>query len=195
MYKIQSFCIVLVIPFVLTGFWMTMVQAGDIPARKVPIEAKKKPAPFQIQQNKARKVEKKHADVGINYVEVWPSCSAGPGISVALRNKGPHTAYDIKVTAAPGRHGLTQHATVDELWVGGQRSPGLLVEGGNPITVKIKEGSKYHDPNDRNNTCVVDTEIPVPCGACPNRRCKPFKFYCHQMKQKNIFSKPPQVPE
>lgn len=188
----RRFSLLVSVTFIVTlNFWS--VSAADdkyrAPATDVSIEKKQRATKVKEAQEAPSPVLKLQADVRIQYVYVWPKCSAGPGISVNLKNKGPSTAYDILVMAIPEKRGIPQKAIVKELRPGWSRGPDFFLEGGSPVTVEITESAKYHDPNTSNNSCRVDTEIPTPCSEpekrCPkisspeyHKRCIPFKFNC-----------------
>lgn len=192
----RRFSFLVAVAFIVTlNLWGLGVAADKhrAPPADVSIENKQRTTKVKEVQKTSPSLVKLQADVRIAHVYVWPSCSAGPGISVTLKNKGPYTAYDISVRVTPGKRGMSQRATVKELRPGWSRGPEFFLEGGSPVTVEITESAKYHDPNKSNNSCRVNTEIPAPCSEpekrCPEigspeyrDRCSIFKFTCFRGK-------------
>ena len=154
------------------NLWSLGIAADKhrVSAADVSIENKQRTTKVREVQKALPLAARLQADVRIAHVFVWPSCSAGPGISVTLKNKGPYTAYDILVKATPGKRGMAQKAIVKELRPGWSRGPDFLLEGGSPVMVEITESAKYYDPNKGNNSCLVKTVIPAPCSE-PKKRC------------------------
>ena len=122
------------------------------------------------------------ADLKITEVLVWTTCSAGPGVTVEVKNEGPSIAFGTVVCVKPGANGLKQcrKAYHYKLKSGHSNGVEFLIEGGSPLMVTATTKNKKSDPDPSNNTCTINTAIPAPCQQpCRSGSCNYFRVNCH----------------